>query len=156
MKKNLYLLSFVILVVALTACTPKENISTKLIQDQKAADEDTNRYEVAGISDPAEFEKTFNTIKELVARNDKEEVAAYVLYPLNVNHGSARRTIRTKQEFIKEYDTLMTIKVKKALANQNVKDTFVNYQGVMVGNGEIWFGISLASDKKYGILSINN
>ena len=158
MKKNLFLLLFVVFMVALSGCTstPKENIGTKLIEDQKSAVEDTNRYEVAGISDPAEFEQTFTIVQELVSRDDKEKVAEYVLYPLNVNHNSVTRVIHTKQEFIKEYDTIMTNEVKQALLHQNVKDTFVNYKGVMVGNGEIWFGVSLASDNKYGIIAINN
>lgn len=47
--------------------------------------------------------------------------------------------IKSKQDFIKNHNTIITENVKKALLDQDVTKTFVNYQGVMVGDGEMWF-----------------
>lgn len=120
-----------------------------------------NRYEVAGINDSIEFEKTFDTIKELVAKGDKERVSEYILYPLNVYASGDKPTLKieNKEEFIKNYDKSFNEQVKNALANQKVEETFVNYQGVMVKNGEIWFGAISAnnsSPQQYKIIAINH
>ncbi|GAA0178332.1 hypothetical protein SH2C18_14040 [Clostridium sediminicola] len=120
-----------------------------------------NRYEVAGINDPIEFQKVFNTVKELVSNGDKERVAEYILYPLNVYASADKPTLKieNKEEFIKNYDKIFNEQVKTALANQKVEETFVNYQGVMVKNGEIWFGAISAnnsSPQQYKIIAINH
>ncbi|CAH2212067.1 hypothetical protein [Tepidibacter aestuarii] len=114
-----------------------------------------NRYYVGGIDDPAKFEKIFNEVKKIVSEDDKNKISEYVIYPLRVNHDKSSREINTPDEFTKNYDNIFTKEVKEALLNQDVKDTFVNYQGVMVGNGEIWFGSS-EDLSKYGIIAINN
>jgi hypothetical protein len=98
-----------------------------------------NRYEVIGITNVKEFEKSFNIIKSLVKNNEKSKVASYVSYPLNVNKKDKKIKIKSKEDFIKSYNTIITEDVKKALLNQDVTKTFVNYQGVMVGDGEVWF-----------------
>jgi len=113
-----------------------------------------NRYYVAGIDDAVEFEKVFNTVKSLVSKGEKEKVAEYISYPLT----SANITVTTKEEFIKNYDSIITEGVKNALVNQKVEETFVNYKGVMVGNGQIWFGAIIDNNSnttKYLIYSIN-
>ena len=109
--------------------TPENNKSTK----QKVKVE--NRYEVIGITNAKEFEKSFNIIKALVKNNEKSKVASYVSYPLNVNRKDSKIKIKSKEEFIKSYDSIITEEVKKTLINEDVTKTFVNYQGVMVGDG---------------------
>ena len=111
---------------------PENNKAT----EQKSKIE--NRYEVIGITNAKEFEKSFNTIKSLVKNNEKSKVASYVSYPLNVNKKDKKMKIESKDDFIKNYNTIITEDVKKALLNQDVTKTFVNYQGVMVGDGEMW------------------
>ncbi len=113
-----------------------------------------NRYYVGGIDNPVKFEELFNEVKKLVSEDDKVKVSEYIIYPLRVNRDKSSTQIKTPDEFIKNYDNIFTKEVKEALLNQKVKDTFVNYQGVMVGNGEIWFGATTSS--KYGIIAINN
>ena len=113
-----------------------------------------NRYYVAGIDDPVEFEKVFNTVKSLVAKGEKEKVAEYIRYPLT----SANITVTNKEEFVKNYDTIITEGVKNAFVNQKVEETFVNYKGVMVGNGQIWFGAIIDNNlktPKYLIIGVN-
>lgn len=123
---------------------------------EKVPDKATNRYEVPGINDAAAFEKTLITIQSLVEKGDKQQVAQYVLYPINVYVAGQKTNINNETEFIKYYDEIFNEKVKQALITQDVTKTFVNYQGVMVGNGEIWMTATGEGEQKYYIYGINN
>ena len=69
----------------------------------------------------------------------------------NINQKTV--TINNAQEMLANYDSVFTENVKKAVAGEKVEDLFVNAQGVMVGNGELWLGV--AEGEKYYILSVN-
>lgn len=140
MKKKIIALVLTILCVTgstayATKSIPLNDNTSNLEQRMKVE----NRYELIGITNAKEFEKSFNTIKFLVKNNEKSKVANYVSYPLNVNKEDKKIKIQSKEDFIKNYNTIITENVKKALIDQDVAKTFVNYQGVMVGSGEIWF-----------------
>lgn len=117
-----------------------------------ATPERQNRYEVAGITDPAAFEAFFTKMQEWVTKGDKAKVAQHVQYPLRVNKEGKSKSIKNEKQFVSEYDQIMTDKVKNAYLQQHVTDTFVNYQGVMVGNGEMWLG---QNGNKFVIVAIN-
>jgi len=135
----------VLTLTALCAIGPATNAyATKSIspENKKNIEQNVkvkNRYEAIGITNAKEFEKSFNIIKSLVQNNEKSKVANYVSYPLNVNRKDKKIKINSKEDFIRSYNTIITEDVKKALLNQDVTKTFVNYQGVMVGDGEMWF-----------------
>lgn len=114
-----------------------------------------NRYYVAGVDDAAQFETVFTRLQGLVAAGNKEAVADYILYPLHVYAQGVPTIYPSRDELLKNYDTVFTAKVKDAFAKQKVKETFVNYKGVMVGGGEIWFTQSDELLYRYGILAIN-
>ncbi|HWR42611.1 hypothetical protein [Sporomusa sp.] len=116
----------------------------------------SNRYHVAGFDDPEQFEADFLKIQELVAKDNKEEVAEFIQYPLNIYTNGTKTTIQLKEELIASYDRVFTTGVKSALASQKINETFVNYKGVMVGRGEIWFTQSSTSNRKYVIYAINH
>lgn len=133
----------------------KSEYSTEYVEHKN------NRYEIAGIEDPIAFEKTFNTIKGYVAEDNKEKVAEYISYPINIynNNGKDKMEIKNKEDFIKNYNQIITQEVKNAFLNQKVEETFVNYLGVMVSNGEIWFGGKRADESspwEYVIITINH
>ncbi|MEW9097044.1 MAG: hypothetical protein AB2417_18360 [Clostridiaceae bacterium] len=131
--------------------------ATKTKSNEKT-DEDkiTNRYSIAGIDNPSEFEAAFNNIKELVASDDKEKVYEYINFPINVHIDGKKVAIETKDQFIKNYDKIFNDNIKAKLANQKVEETFVNADGVMVGDGEIWISVFNNSTHKYLIYAINN
>ena len=117
-----------------------------------AAQETTNRYEVAGITNPQAFEAFYRKLQTWVAKGNKAAIANHGQYPLRVNKDGQSRLIATEKQFLAEYDRIMTEKVKQALMQQDVKNTFVNYQGVMVGNGELWLR---EKEKKFIIVAVN-
>jgi hypothetical protein len=115
-----------------------------------------NPYYVAGIDDAKEFEKMYQLIQAAVSNNYKDIVAEYIAYPIKVSIDGTKTEIKNESEFVKNYDKIMTEEVKTALLNQNIKETFVNYKGVMVGQGEIWFNMIEGTKHKYSIYAINN
>ncbi|NMC31744.1 MAG: hypothetical protein GYA36_04680 [Veillonellaceae bacterium] len=120
-----------------------------------------NRYAVAGIENAAEFETAFAELQKAVAANDRSRVADFVLYPLRVNgwwdelKGKGTFMFATKPEFLDNYDDIMTPQVRAAIVQQKVANLFVNWQGVMVGNGEAWLSVSAKDPKRYGLSAIN-
>ncbi|WP_152985602.1 hypothetical protein [Brevibacillus choshinensis] len=114
--------------------------------------ESTNRYEVAGITDPHAFESFFGKLQKWVSKGNKEAIAHHVQFPLRVNSDGQSRFIANEKQFDAEYDQIMTEKVRHALQQQDVKQTFVNYQGVMVGGGELWLR---QNGNKFVIVAVN-
>lgn len=134
------------------ATTPKEETPA---DNPQTPSDGGNPYETAGIDHPDQFNVFFTSVQKAVADGDKEQVADAVLYPLRVNANGTSQNYKDKAAFLADYDSIMTDSVKKALTDQKLDTLFVNYKGVMVGNGEIWFGVSPDAKDKYGIIAIN-
>ncbi|MFF2907915.1 hypothetical protein [Paenibacillus sp. NPDC057934] len=111
-----------------------------------------NPYEVAGIDNPVAFAHFFNKLQKDVAANNKAAVADSISYPLRVNTKGKSMQIKTKKEFIAKYNDILTAKVKKKFLAQKEDKLFVNWQGVMVGDGELWIG---QVDKKISVIAVN-
>jgi hypothetical protein len=74
-----------------------------------------------------------------VKAGDKQKISAMVQYPLNVNVDKGHRLVRSSSEFVKDYDRFFTPVVVKAIEKQVPECLFANWQGVMIGDGEVWF-----------------
>lgn len=127
---------------------------TNQAEATNAMSKEDNPFEAAGINDPKAFIQMFELAKAAVAADEKAAVAELILLPLQVN-GETPMKIKSKEEFIEKYDQIMTKPVKDALAAQKVDDLFVRDQGVMVGNGQLWFGASAEEPQVYGIIAVN-
>jgi hypothetical protein len=92
-------------------------------------------------------------LQSAVSSGNKNKVAAMVSYPLLVIHGSRKTRIKTKAIFLSNYDTIFDQHVRKAVAQQTSKCLFGNYQGAMIGNGEVWFSEQANGTMK--IISVN-
>jgi len=78
-------------------------------------------------------------LQAAVSQGDKTIVAGMVSYPLLVIHGSTRTRVRTQAQFLSHYDSIFDAHVRRAIAQQSAKCLFGNYQGTMIGDGEIWY-----------------
>ena len=114
-----------------------------------------NKYEVAGIDDAAAVEKFFHNLQEAVARSDRVGVASVVSYPITVMIAGRKVKLRNRADFLRRYNLAINQRVKHAIADQRAEDLFVNYQGVMIGDGEIWLN-QLYRSKLIKIIAINN
>jgi len=92
-------------------------------------------------------------LQQAVSSGNRSKVAAMVSYPLLVIHGGRRTHVKTKAAFLSSYGTIFDEHVRKAVAQQTSKCLFGNYQGAMIGNGELWFSEQANGTMK--IISVN-
>ncbi|HFF3032941.1 TPA: hypothetical protein ACGCGJ_001462 [Stenotrophomonas maltophilia] len=87
------------------------------------------------LGDEAQFEKVFNAFKAAVVGGDRAAVVEEVRFPLNVGSG---KKITGPGEFQRNYEKIITPAVVKAVTEQDFGKVFVNQQGVMIGDGQVW------------------
>jgi hypothetical protein len=85
------------------------------------------------------YEAFLGILKQVVAEADAHAVAAMVSYPLGTGINGPRVTVRSEEEFLARYERIITPDVVSAIEKQNYADLFANADGVMIGDGEIWF-----------------
>lgn len=90
------------------------------------------------LGDAAPYEAVFTQLQKAVAADDGATVATLVRYPLRVEVDGKRREISNAAAFEKDYPHIMTPAVKQAILAQAFDDVFVNWQGVMIGQGQVW------------------
>lgn len=103
-------------------------------------------WDVAGITRVYALKIFIKDLQHMVANDNKEEISKLIRYPLN-------STIKTKTDFLANYDKIITPKIKDAIAKANLKQLFRNYKGVMIGDGAIWIA---QEGKDFKIIAINN
>jgi ketosteroid isomerase-like protein len=99
--------------------------------------DDVNGSIEAVLGDHTKFEAAFDALQTAVADEDAEAVAALVAYPLVVKVGE-RREIAAPEEFVAAYDEIMTEEITTTISEQSYETLFVNGDGIMFGNGEVW------------------
>jgi hypothetical protein len=96
-----------------------------------------DRFKVAGTSK----QKATNFLYALqknVKNNDKHAVAKLTQFPLRINKTHNKTIfIKNKTNFIKKYNQIIS-PIKSLIINQKPNKLFVNSQGIMLGNGELW------------------
>lgn len=102
----------------------------------------------------------FLEIQDYVRTDNKEKLAALILYPIKIHSIDGKDVeIKNEKEFIANYEKFATPKWKGIILAQDPAKLFTNWQGVMVNNGEMWFGpvcSGTCENIKYYILSISN
>ena len=77
-------------------------------------------------------------LQQAVAKHNPAAVAALVHYPIKVNPGKKPFTVKNEKAFIKDYDGIITHDIQDAILKQKYESLFVNSQGAMIGDGEVW------------------
>jgi hypothetical protein len=99
------------------------------------------------IGDPAKFQAFFSSLKQAVEKHDASAVSAMVSYPMTIHPGTKGAIhVRTPQNFIAQYDKIVTPHIADIIQKQKYEDLFVNGQGAMLGSGEVWIG-GICKDK---------
>ncbi|HEV3471568.1 MAG TPA: hypothetical protein VG148_19730 [Pyrinomonadaceae bacterium] len=94
-------------------------------------------------------------LQRAVAAGERREVSRMVLYPLKVRIRGRRVVLRGPRQFLARYDALFNPHVKSVLAAQKFEGIFRNWQGYMVGRGEVWFE-QLADTGEFKVIAVNN
>ena len=90
----------------------------------------------------------FQELKDAVIRDDRKKVAGLVNYPLNVFAGGRRTVVRSRAELLRRYREVFNENVIRAVKAQEADALFANWQGVMLGDGQIWFsGVCAGKDR---------
>lgn len=112
-----------------TASEAEENVS-----DQAESDE---MFSVSGIrkEEADTFIKTF--VSHLEA-GEKKEAAEMILYPRKVTVPDGDLIVHNADEFLDYYDDIFTDDFIELLKEDSKKELNFNYQGVWIGNGELW------------------
>ncbi|MEP7239604.1 MAG: hypothetical protein ABI697_01850 [Devosia sp.] len=86
------------------------------------------------------FHVAFDAVQKAVAADDAEALADWLLYPMQAVGDDGPVSVDDRAEFIAKYPHLFTAAVKAAVTAQSYEDLFVNDQGVMFGDGQLWMG----------------
>lgn len=105
----------------------------------------------------AQLGEFLKSLQTAVAKDDAASVAKLARFPLRVN--LPKKKVLKSPQFIAQYPSIITPKVKAAVLAQTAESLFRNSQGAMIGNGEIWFsGICLnkqCTEQATKIIAIN-
>jgi hypothetical protein len=93
---------------------------------------------IANFDNIEEFTNFFSQLKLASKTNDAKKIADSIIYPLTVKVEGKPVTLKNSSEFLNQFKKIWTKDVSSALAGQEVSKLFCNYQGVMIGNGQIW------------------
>ena len=99
-----------------------------------------NRYWVADFDDDDAVEIFANKFKEAVVNKDRNTVASMILYPTKAILKNKAVIINNEKGFLELYDDIFDKDLNSKIANADTHNMFANYQGVMLGDGEVWFG----------------
>jgi hypothetical protein len=110
--------------------TPAQNNSTALIALDKSID--------LSVGNHIKVQQILTTLQQAVAKHDAATVASLVHYPIKVNPGKKPFTVKNEKAFIKDYDGIITHDIQDAILKQKYENLFVNSQGAMIGDGEVW------------------
>ena len=78
-------------------------------------------------------------LQTAVRADDRAAVVALVAFPLRVNSGGRSRLYRDAAAVRRDYDAIFTPRVRSAILGQRFDRLFGRDQGVMIGDGEVWF-----------------
>lgn len=76
-------------------------------------------------------------------------------YPFRARINGKAVKLRDAAHFVQDYDKIVTPKVKHAIANQTYPALFANWQGVSIGDGEVWFS-GIDGNDKIKVTAIND
>jgi hypothetical protein len=90
------------------------------------------------VGDHVKVHNLLTQLQAAVAKHDAPAVAALVHYPIKVNPGKKPVTVKNEKEFVRDYDRIITNDIADAIFKQKYENLFVNSQGAMIGDGEVW------------------
>lgn len=99
-------------------------------------------------------------VKNSILKGDKNWIASHTRYPIKavLNHGKLI-AIKTGPQLIDNFNQIFNPEYKEKLTPLRTYNLFNNYQGIMLGNGQIWINNtpkSTESTPDYQIITINN
>lgn len=105
------------------------------------------------------FADSFEALQAALAIDDRESIAALVRYPFRTVIDGERYFLESEESVLGFYDDLFTPEVIAAVRAQKYEELFVNQDGVMFGNGEVWmtdFCVDASCETSFWLISAIN
>lgn len=96
------------------------------------------RIQSVAVSDPADVRNFMTSLRTAVLANDANAIAKMIHWPLRYVKRGKPTLARNPIEFRKNFTIIFSEKVKLAILNQRYEDLFVNTDGIMYGDGQVW------------------
>lgn len=90
------------------------------------------------LGDHTRYRDVIDRFQKAVADKDAKAVAALIQYPFGATIDGKTKVIKDSAGFVANYDKILTPPIADVIVKQKYADLFVNYKGVMFGNGEAW------------------
>jgi hypothetical protein len=86
-------------------------------------------------SDKAFFEQ----VRKAILADDFEWFSQAISYPIELHLNRKELHVKTKKELKKHTSVIFNKHLKKVIRAQSADSLFKNWQGIMVGQGDLWF-----------------
>ena len=93
------------------------------------------------------YETFLTRLQAAVRANDRNAVTQLIAFPLRVNFKGRAQLYRDARSVDRDYSRIFTPQVRRAILDQRFSQLFGRDQGVMIGNGEVWFDHSCPNAK---------
>lgn len=107
----------------------------------------------------AALESFVIALKGAIQKNDKTWLGNRIFYPLRIRiSAKSNIVVKNKGQFILMYDKIFNASLKEKLKLSFSYNLFNNYQGVMIGDGQLWINNSLNGTEEipdFQIIAIN-
>jgi len=116
-----------------------EALDAGIRSDANIAQLEERMRSVHGFKDPSEVRRVVSELRIAAAHGDRLAIATAIHYPfVTYDHGDPVKSYATPTEVLADYETLFSEHVLNALRNARYEDLFVQDQGAMVADGEVW------------------
>ena len=88
--------------------------------------------------DPDRYRTVIEGFQAALRDGDAAAAAGFVEYPIEVEVGGDKRIVRDAADFAANFDAIVTPEIAAAVQDEPLTEMMVNYQGVMLGQGEVW------------------
>ncbi|TAV90264.1 hypothetical protein ELH93_13555 [Rhizobium leguminosarum] len=110
--------------------------------------------------DAAGFDRPLRQLVGAMRSSDAETIADLAEYPLTVKANGETYDVESAEDFIDNFDDLVTPETRSAVGRQQYEDLFVNNDGVMLAGGAVWMGAicedNACEASHWAIIAINN
>lgn len=128
-----------------------EELTTEMYTTEQLANVESDYYAICTTYSKEEIEMFAKTIKSYILNKEWDKLADKVSYPITIGNSECK----SQDEFKRvAFDNILTDGFYAALENETCEDMFCNYQGIMLGNGQVWFAEIIDSESGKGELMV--
>jgi hypothetical protein len=122
-----------------TPANGKAPLSFHLSEDSSTSADFGHLYDVGGANGDEAANKAAAAFRAAVIQNKRATVAHMIAYPIDTQVSGKRTKIAGPAALLAHYDGIFTVKFRATIAGDIPRLMFARDQGIMLGNGEVWF-----------------